>query len=278
MPERIVLAIDGGSASLAAIDWTLTRAALVPVEVRLLTIDDSPRRAGPLERLNAVRALGRAAGRFAEVSAGSKIEMLMLHGDVVECLEKESQRADLIVVGASAVGALAGAFDATVPLKLAPLAACPVVIVPVGWRPSSGPIVVGVDEPTSTSAHEFAAREAERLNRDLVMVRAWQLPPTITPESSGSGAVDESIREAEARILAGALSTVGRGHSGVAVTGRLSYDSPARALAAEAEDRELVVVGTHHRRTLAEWMLGSVGHDLVMRLPCPVAIVPEAAR
>lgn len=41
MPERIVLAIDGGVASAAALAWTLSRAANTDLNVRLMTIDES---------------------------------------------------------------------------------------------------------------------------------------------------------------------------------------------------------------------------------------------
>jgi len=43
MPERIVLAIDGGVASAAALEWTISRAANTDLHVRLMTIDESRR-------------------------------------------------------------------------------------------------------------------------------------------------------------------------------------------------------------------------------------------
>lgn len=72
---------------------------------------------------------------------------------------------------------------------------------------------------------------------DGTIARARELPPTITTEPRGPGALDEALPE--------------------------------------TRDTELVVIGTHHSHALGEWMLGSVGHDLAMHLPCPVAIVPE---
>jgi nucleotide-binding universal stress UspA family protein len=279
MPERILLAIDGGVASAAAFEWTLARAATTEVDVRLTTIDESTAPlAEPEKRLEAVQALGHAAGRFAEFSPRSRIEMVMLRGEAVECLARESEAADLIVIGSHSIGALAGVFSATVPLGLAPRSSCPVVIVPAAWTPSAGPVVVGVDEPTSIAAHEFGAREAERLGRELVLVRAWELPPMVTTALFGVGTVNEAIRDANAELLRAAASGIGRRHGSLSVTEKLSYATPSRALAAGAESMELVVIGTHHRHALAEWMLGSVGHDLVMHLPCPVAIVPPVER
>lgn len=276
MPEKIVLAVDGGAASAAALEWTLARAGRMPVDVRLATVDESPSpEANPAGRLEAVRALGQAAGRLTDVTPRSRIEMVMRRGNAVDVLVNESRTADLIVIGSNRVGALAGVFSATLPLRLAPRTECPVIVVPVGWRPSPGPVVVGVDEPTSAAAHEFAAQEAERVGRPLVLVRAWELPPAGPEGLMGTVTIDESLREANSEILEAAAAGVSRQHRGLALKEKLVYAPPSQALAVEARDMELVVIGTHHRHTLAEWMLGSVGHDLVMHLPCPVAIVPE---
>jgi nucleotide-binding universal stress UspA family protein len=276
MPETIVLALDGGVASIAALEWTLARAARRPMDVRLTTIDESEStRESPTERLEAVRALGHAAGRFSEAAPQCKIEMVMRSGNAVDVLVQESRTADLVVIGSNRVGTLAGVFNATLPLRLAPRTQSPLVVVPAEWTPSLGPVIVGIDEPTSTAAHEFAAREAERLGRELVLVRAWELPPTMSPEFVGSVTIDDAIREANSELLETAAAGVHRRHRGLALREKLVYAVPSQALVGEARDMELVVIGTHRRHELAEWMLGSVGHDLVMHLPCPVAIVPE---
>ena len=208
--------------------------------------------------------------------AWSTVEVVMLWGAAVDRLAGESEGADVVVIGSHSVGALAGAFDATIPLGLMPRSSCPVVIVPTAWAPPLRPVVVGVDEPTSIATHEFAAREAELLDRELLLERAWELPPMVTTELLGAGSVNDAIREANAEPLASAAAGIERGHRSLTVKEKLSYTTPSRALAAEG--LELVVIGTQHRHTLSEWMLGSVGHDLVTHLPCPVAIVPPVDR
>jgi nucleotide-binding universal stress UspA family protein len=277
MPERIILAIDGGIASAVALEWTLARASTTAVDVRLVTIDESgTSRKNSLTQLQAAQALGRAAARFSAVAPRGKVEMALLRGDAVDRLARESKSADLMVIGSHEVGRLAGVLGATVPLAIAARSACPVIIVPVGWRPSTGPVVVGVDEPTSERAQEFAAAEAERLGRELLMVRAWELPPMVTPQLLGAGTVEQAIHEAHAELLASAASSVASRHGTLSLRQKLSYATPSLALQGGAQKMELVVVGTHHRHGLAEWMLGSVGHELVMHLQCPIAIVPPA--
>jgi nucleotide-binding universal stress UspA family protein len=279
MPERITLVIDGGVASAAALEWTLARAATTDVEVRLTSIDgsDSPQ-ANPQRLLETSQALGQAAALFAKSASRSKVEMVMLRGKAVDRLARESEAADLIVIGSDHIGVVAGVLNANLPLAIVSRSSCPVVIVPAAWTSSTGPVVVGVDEPTSAAAHEFAAREAERLGRDLLLVRAWELPPMVTTELLGSGTVDESIRDANSELLTTAASGIALRHGSLPLREKLSYATPSRALAAAAESMELVVVGTHHRHVLAQWMLGSVGHDLVMHLRWPVAIVPPVER
>jgi nucleotide-binding universal stress UspA family protein len=275
LSEKVVLVIDGGLAGDRALEWTLARAAHIELDVRLTAIDDSGSlHSQPEKRLRTVRALSRAAAQFAQSSSQSKVEIVLLRGGAVDQLARESERADIVVLGSASVSALRGIFNASIPLGFAPRSSCPVVIVPTDWVASSGPVVVGIDEPTSLTAHEFAAREAERLDRELVLVRAWELPPMVTTEVLGAGSVEETIRDANAELLATAAFEIERRHGSLAMKEKLSFTTPSRALAAGGEGTQLVVIGTHHRRTLAEWMLGSVGHDLLMHLSCPVAIVP----
>lgn len=275
MSERLTLVIDGGVASAAALEWTIARAATTDVEVRLATIvdSDSPQ-SNPQKLVEAAQALGQAAALFAKSAPRSKIEMVMLRGKAIERLARESEATDLIVIGSRHIGVVAGAFNTSLPLSIISRSWCPVVVVPGAWTSSMGAVVVGVDEPTSVAAQEFAAREAERLGRTLVLVRAWQLPPMVTTELLGRGSVDRAIRDANSELLANAATAIARRHGSLSLRQKLSYATPLRALASGAESMELVVVGTHHRRVFAEWMLGSVGHDLVMHLLWPVAIVP----
>jgi len=114
----------------------------------------------------------------------------------------------------------------------------------------------------------------KRLGRALVLVRAWQLPPTVATKLRGRGTVDTALHDANSELLRDAASAIARRHGSLSLRQKLSCATPSRALASGAETMEMVVVGTHHRHMFAEWMLGSVGHDLVTHLLWPAAIVP----
>ncbi len=48
---------------------------------------------------------------------------------------------------------------------------------------------------------------------------------------------------------------------------------PAEALSKAAEQFDLVVVGSHGRKGLRRFLLGSVSHSLVHRVTCPIVVV-----
>lgn len=78
-----------------------------------------------------------------------------------------------------------------------------------------------------------------------------------------------------------ALELVARGReTGVRVSFLVWTGDPGESIvsAAEAENVDLVVVGTHGRGTLGRLLLGSVSEHVVRNAPCPVLIVRPASR
>jgi len=67
---------------------------------------------------------------------------------------------------------------------------------------------------------------------------------------------------------------------GVLVQGHLLLDAPGFALTSLACElpANLLVVGSHGRRGLARWLLGSVAEAVVRQATCPVLVVPPAQR
>ena len=118
--------------------------------------------------------------------------------------------------------------------------------------------------------------QRNKTTRSGPRARARLAAPTdkVATKLRGRGTVDTALHDTNSELLRDAASAIARRHGSLSLRQKLSCATPSRALASGAETMEVVVVGTHHRHMFAEWMLGSVGHDLVTHLLWPVAIVP----
>ncbi len=282
MVERVVVAIDGGPASTAALDWALTRAKVQPVSLELTTVVEfgwAPA-GGPDDDFRPIyeRALADATRRVEQEAPDIKKTSYVRRGVPADELVRASVSADLLVVGTNKTGVLAGAVYGTLPLRLAAHSRCPVVVVPAVWVPSAGSIAVGLeDDATAEGALAFAAGEATRLGRVLDIVHAWSIPATIAVEY-GAIIPFHDLQEAHAAILAKAAGRVRTAHPGLEVREVLEQGPAAMVLVDASGEAELVVVGTHGRGAVGSLFLGSVSHDVLLNLKCPVAVIPRPER
>jgi len=132
------------------------------------------------------------------------------------------------------------------------------------------PVVAGVDgSAESLAAAEWAAREAERRDRPLRLVHAWNWHPRqsdgVPAHAAERYLAGRSLRQAEERI---------RG----AVPGVRLYDEQvegpaAVALVKAAEQADLLVLGSRGLSGLAGFVVGSVAQDVVARATRPVVLV-----
>ena len=288
MVEKVIVAIDGGTASTAALDWALDRVMTLermqgtPVSLELTTVVELgwyPAEGSDYSSQPAYeRALAEAIRRVEQVAPTCRKTGYIRHGVPVDELARASSTADLLVVGTKKTGVLAGTVFGTLPLRLAAHARCPVVVVPVTWQPRGGSIVVGMeDDVTALVAVDFAAREAERFHLPLDIVHSWLIPATVAVEY-GAVLPYEEMRNAHAALLSGATRRVRNAHPGLHITEVLEQGTAASALVGASRGASLLVVGTHGRGAVGSLFLGSVSHDVLMNLPCPVAVVPRPDR
>ncbi|TFB51340.1 universal stress protein [Cryobacterium tagatosivorans] len=282
MAEDVIVAIDGGPASNAAVDWMLDRARTATLSVELTTVvelDWAPA-GGPEDDFHIVyeRALSEAGRRVDEAAPTLRKTSVVRRGSPVEELIRASTRADLLVIGTNKrTGFLAGAVYGTLPLRLAAHARCPLVVVPANWTRSDGPVVAGAeDDRSSDVALDFAAREAARLGRGLVIVHAWTIPATLGLDD-GSIVPFDALQEAHEEILALAAGRIRAAHPGLEVAPVLEQGPAAPTLVEASQMAALLVVGTHGRGAVAGLILGSVSHDVLLNMPCPIAVVPRPA-
>ncbi|HZK59644.1 MAG TPA: universal stress protein [Cryobacterium sp.] len=280
MVERVIVAVDGGPASAAAVRWALERARSVQLTLELTTVVElgwSPL-AGQEDEFRPLyeRALAEAGRQVEQDAPSLKKTSVVRRGVPVDELVRASVDADLLVIGTNKTGFLTGAVYGTLPLRLAAHAQCPVVVIPANWEHGDGHVIAGVeDDATSEIALDFAAREATRLGRTLDVMHAWTIPATIGADF-GSAIPFDALNEAHVEILAKAAARIRAAHPGLEVTEWVEQGPAAPLLVEASKGAEMLVVGTHGRGAVAGLILGSVSHDVLLNMPCPVVVVPRA--
>lgn len=279
MSERIVVAVNGGQGSDAALAWMLERAESADFSVELVAVIENQPMAFdfPEELLEPAYAAVLDAAATEIHAKAPRLEILqsIRRGPVVRELLAASIGASLLVIGTRDP---TGYFSGTLRHHVAAGAHCPVVAVPAGWSPIDGPVVVGVDDDASSDpAIEFAAAEALRLDEELQLVHAWHLPVALVAMwvSTGSDPYVEIHRPQETLLKAVATATR-VAHPSLEVRELLEHGPTSAILADIAGAARLAVVGRHRRGVIPGLLLGSVGHDLLVTMPCPVAIVSPA--
>jgi len=282
MVERVIVAVDGGPASRAALEWALERAKTVPLHLELTTVVElgwSPVD-GPADDFQPAyeRALAEAAGFVQRTDPTLKTTSIVRRGAPVDELVRASADADRLVVGTNKTGVLVGAVHGTLPLRLAAHAKCAVTVVPTGWFPGGDSVVVGVeDDDTVDAPLAVAAAEAETRGLPLILVHAWSIPATLGVDF-GAAVPFDALIEAHEEILVRAHARVAALHPALVTSTVLMQGAAAPALVDAASSAAVLVVGSHGRGAIAGLILGSVSHDVLLNMPCPVTVVPRGAR
>jgi nucleotide-binding universal stress UspA family protein len=137
-------------------------------------------------------------------------------------------------------------------------------------------IVVGVDGSAGArAALGYAVDEARLRGAVLRVAGAWHLPVVAYAGGYGPGDPDLSAGlEQDAREnVARALGEVDTGDVHVETVFR--EGSPAHVLLEEAQDADLLVVGSRGLGGFRGLLLGSVGQQCAHHTPCPLVIVPH---
>jgi nucleotide-binding universal stress UspA family protein len=136
-------------------------------------------------------------------------------------------------------------------------------------------IVVGVDgSPASKVAVEFATREAAVHGVALRLVTAWEMPTSVL---SGGGVPTELYKsfEAAARTTVDEAAALAKTvEPSVVVETRVVEGHAGNALVEESADAGLVAIGRRGHSGFAEFLLGSISHQVADHAKCPVVIVP----
>ncbi|MCN9242216.1 universal stress protein [Streptomyces sp. RY43-2] len=129
------------------------------------------------------------------------------------------------------------------------------------------PVVAGVDgSAESLSAAEWAAREALRRGRPLLLVHAFRRHPRQQADASENGAPPRDVLRAAAEHLR-------RACPGVRVADEPVEGPAPEALLRAAEDAELLVVGSRGLSGIKGLLVGSVALAVVADATRPVVLV-----
>jgi nucleotide-binding universal stress UspA family protein len=164
----------------------------------------------------------------------------------------------------------------SVAVALTSHASCPVVVVRGPERAPSEiaslPVVVGVDgSQASDAALTFAFDAARARGAPLVALHNWWdyfTDPELWPLYDW-----DAVAKDEEQKLSDRVSASAEKYPDVAVECRVSRERPARALLDQAEQAQLLVVGSRGRGEFGGLVLGSVSNAVVHKAACPVAVV-----
>jgi nucleotide-binding universal stress UspA family protein len=224
------------------------------------------------------RALGELRERWAK--SGVEVSQLIVDGHPDQALPKIAVEvgADLIVVGTHGRTGLARLFLGSVAEMVARLADRSVVVAR-GDAPEGGyhRVVIGTDfSPLADRALDQGLALAASGAR-VELIHCWQVTPWLTsPELSG--AMTDRIRSemiAELNQSGEALlARVKERRADLDLRLELLERPAAHGLDRYAKDvdADLVVVGSHGRRGLRRFLLGSVAEITVRHAPCTVLV------
>ncbi|MER5373312.1 universal stress protein [Streptomyces sp. NPDC002553] len=133
-------------------------------------------------------------------------------------------------------------------------------------------VVVGLDgSAESRAAAEWAAGEAKRRSLPLKLVHVVEAVPEPMALAQFLGA--ETRPQRSERLLREVVEGLRERHPGLDVAVEQTPGRPAEELTREAEDAELVVLGSRGLSGIGGFLLGSVGQAVVTRTRQPVILV-----
>ncbi|UAJ77825.1 universal stress protein [Leifsonia sp. ZF2019] len=277
---RTIVGFEGTPSSWRSLDWALDRVAV---------------RGGRLEILRAVdrtigeEMLGRDADivgrveddlRLAErharaLAPEALIDARWVDGPAERALIAASQDASLLVVGTDRGPRGEGSRIGSLPLRLAAAAECVVAVIPDAPRAERSVVVVGIDDSArARSALALAVTEASWNGATVEAAHAWDVPEAFARSLAPGDDLDPAVVERERHVVRDVIDDVPLARS-VAIEEVVVRQNPAEALVERGAGAVALVVGTRGRGRFAAAVLGSVSHDVLVDIPCPVLVTPR---
>lgn len=286
-PGTIVVGIDGSEPSNRALTWAIRQAT---AERRALTLVYTIHAVTPafmdaaIVDARSAQSVLDAAGKAVLADARAKVEEtspdLVVKevfdlADPRDVLLQLSESAAMVVVGSRGRGQVRSLLLGSVSVALVRHAHCPVVVVrPANSGAVRNGVVVGLDlSEESAPVLEFAFQQASLHDLPLTVVHSlWD----IHAGTAGAYLVADVLADVDSERLgvAEAMAGMTEKYPDVHVTTRVSKGVPAHVLTNLSKRMDLVVVGAHQHRRIAQTLFGSVSVEVVEHAETTVAVVP----
>jgi nucleotide-binding universal stress UspA family protein len=292
MPGRIVVGVDGSPPSGNALEWAVGRAGLGGEQLELVNAysltpelnfygyHSLPVASQPVDWFIefSEHVLEAAAARVRELAPELTCTVTSKMGHPAAVLAAASEAADAVVVGRRGLGSVASVLLGSVSNRLTVQAKCPLVVVGEGEVPTTGPIVVGVDgSEFGTNALRYAIAEAAVRETSVRAVAAYDLSlhavPLADPVVVARMRADLEAVAADTitRVLDEAQETTNP--ASVSVDHVVVEGRAAEAILGQADDAQLIAVGTHGNCLVRRILLGSVSRQVLNDAERPVAVI-----
>jgi nucleotide-binding universal stress UspA family protein len=133
--------------------------------------------------------------------------------------------------------------------------------------------------PASQAALNEAIEMAKGNGTELLIAHAYYPPDAVQAQSFAAGAYEEWDQNLRTQVLEKLQPLLGRAEkAGVKARGLVLPGAPDEAIAeaVKENDADLVIMGTHGRKGVARFLVGSVASRVISTAPCPVMTVPAA--
>jgi nucleotide-binding universal stress UspA family protein len=203
--------------------------------------------------------------------AGPTIKQLRIGSPAKTILSMaEEQKADLIVMGARGLGPIKERLLGSVSHRILTLAPCSTLIVNGPVKPVKQ-ILLPLEGPSDAEAAVRFLRLKpfhEAVELTLMTVLPWTAPPWPSGAAAEAAATEMLEKQTEyIESMAERLRSIGYQAHGVAVVG-----TPATMILQQATTlrSDLILMGTRGRQGISRFVLGSVSHAVLHKMPCPV--------
>lgn len=293
LENSVVVGVDGSAASTGAVAYAANTAATRGVPLLLVTTYTVPAAMfaegmippqpvyDELEK-EGLPIVEQAKATALKVAPGIEVSYAIVEGNPAQVLIDYSRKVKMIVLGSRGLGGIKGMVLGSVSAAVASHAFCPVVVTreDTDDLDRSGPVVVGIDgSEVSAKATEWAFAEASARDTTLITVHTW-MDPQVQAAAAGISLTEEDwkqLEEQQLETLSERLSGFSDRYPEVRVERFVTRDRAVRALVEQAENAQLVVVGSHGRGGFTGMVLGSTSRALLQAAPCPVMVVrPES--